>query len=61
MLIEPTLIVLCSSMKSVEKESAKKESEKGKYTNTVIYVNQVNSGSTLMISKLTSTNNHIDY
>lgn len=34
MLIEPTLIVLCSSMKSVEKESAKKESEKGKYTNT---------------------------
>lgn len=34
MLIEPTLIVLCSSMKSVEKESAKKESEKGKYMNT---------------------------
>lgn len=49
MLIEPTLIVLCSSMKSVEKESAKKESEKGKYTTqTVIYVNQVNSGSTLI-------------
>lgn len=59
MLIKPTLIVLCSSMKSVEKQRAKKGSEKG--TNTNIYVNQVNSGSTLIgWCSLLQIKDHID-
>lgn len=42
MLIKPTLIVLCSSMKSVEKERAKKDLKKvSARTQTEIYVNQV--------------------
>lgn len=47
MSIKPTLIVLCLSMKSVEKERAKKDLKKVR-TQTEIYVNQVISGSTLI-------------